>query len=102
MAFSCWSRGAVLLGAVGLVVVSAGLPAPSVEKKPGNRTTGPWNLRALLRPPKVSVVEEDKTLTTLYYQGEPYQGTPTRVFAYLARPDRVDGKTCIEKATGSR
>jgi dienelactone hydrolase len=40
----------------------------------------------------VIVIEDGKTLTTLYYEGEPHQGKPTRVFAYLARPERIEGK----------
>jgi dienelactone hydrolase len=32
-----------------------------------------------------------KALTSLYYEGEPYRGKPTRVFAYLACPEKGDG-----------
>src|SRR5207248_994567 len=53
------------------------------EKPPDARTPGPWNLELLRQPPKVSVLEEGKSLTTLYYDGEPYRGKLTRVFAFL-------------------
>src|SRR6266571_1068395 len=56
------------------------------------KDVGPWDLDSLRRPPKVTTVEEGKTLTSLYYESEPYRGKPTRVFAYLARPAQVDGK----------
>jgi dienelactone hydrolase len=55
-------------------------------------STGPWKLTELNKPPKVTVASEVSGVTTLYYEGEPYQGKPTRVFAYLARPEKVDGK----------
>ncbi len=54
--------------------------------------TGPWNLAALRQAPKVTEAEQGKPLTALYYEGEPYQGKPTRVFAYLARPEKAEGK----------
>src|SRR4051812_4404664 len=53
---------------------------------------GPWDLDSLRRPPKVTTLETGKTLTSLYYEGEPYRGKPTRVFAYLAHPAKADGK----------
>jgi dienelactone hydrolase len=37
-------------------------------------------------------VQRDGAVATIYYEGEPYQGKPTRVFAYLARPKSKDGK----------
>lgn len=54
--------------------------------------TGPWKLDELRQPPKVTIVEDGKSLTSLCYAGEPYQGKPTRVFAYLARPEKAEGK----------
>ena len=54
---------------------------------------GPWKLDELRRAPKVTVVEESKGgVSALYYESEPVQGKPTRVFAYLARPEKADGK----------
>jgi dienelactone hydrolase len=38
------------------------------------------------------VSEGAQGLRTLYYEGEVYRGKPTRVFAYLARPEKVEGK----------
>jgi dienelactone hydrolase len=53
--------------------------------------TGPWELKALRTPPKVTYAERDR-VSQLYYEGEPYRGKPTRVFAYLARPAEAAGK----------
>jgi dienelactone hydrolase len=52
---------------------------------------GPWNLEALQRPPKV-VYASKGAISTLHYEGEPYRGKPTRVFAYLAKPAKLTGK----------
>src|SRR5438046_1727152 len=56
------------------------------------KDVGPWDLDTLRRPPKVTTIERGKTLTSLYYEGEPYRGKPTRVFAYLAHPAKTGGK----------
>lgn len=53
---------------------------------------GPWNLESLRQPPRVTFLDEGKTLSALTYEGEPYQGKPTQVFAYLARPEKIEGK----------
>jgi acetyl esterase/lipase len=59
-------------------------------KKP---KTGAWNLDQLRKPPKITVSEAAQGLTGLFYEGEAYRGKPTRVFAYLARPEKVEGKS---------
>ncbi len=93
MSLTSWRRSVQLLNVVGLLLhlllVSS---ACSADEKPPGKTTGPWDIEALRKPPKVTVLEEGKTLSTLTYEGEPYQGKPTRVFAYLARPEKVEGK----------
>jgi dienelactone hydrolase len=92
MSFSSWLRRGLILGSVGFLTLLASLPAHPAEAKDEDRTTGPWDLAALRKPPKVTVAEEGKTLTSLYYEGEPYRGKATRVFAYLARPEKAEGK----------
>ncbi len=52
---------------------------------------GPWDLDALRKPPKVTYAARG-AVSSLYYESEPYRGKPTRVFAYLARPAKVEGK----------
>jgi len=54
--------------------------------------SGPWDLGALSRPPKVDWVTTDGTVRSLYYSGEPYQGKPTRVFAYYGVPANHEGR----------
>jgi dienelactone hydrolase len=54
--------------------------------------TGPWNLAELQKAPKVTWVDESGPVRKLYYESEPYQGKPTRVFAYYAEPAKQDSK----------
>jgi dienelactone hydrolase len=54
------------------------------------RHTGPWNMEALSVPPKVTWGARTGLVQEVWYAGEPFQGRPTRVFAYLARP--AEGK----------
>jgi dienelactone hydrolase len=48
--------------------------------------TNPWDLAALSRAPKVEWRDEDKPIRSLFYSGEPFEGKPTKVFAYYASP----------------
>ena len=55
--------------------------------------TGPWDVPALhAATPKVWWLDAEGTARGLFYEGEPYRGKPTRVFAYYARPAEVKGK----------
>ncbi len=51
----------------------------------------PWDLAALGQPPKFEWVQRTGPVRSLYYQGLPYKGKATRVFAYYASPATVDG-----------
>ncbi len=55
----------------------------------GVRAGMPWDRAALDRVPRVYPADEYATngVTTVFYEGEPYQGKPTRVFAYYGMPD---------------
>jgi dienelactone hydrolase len=50
------------------------------------RHTGPWNLAALKQAPAAEWGGRTGLVQEVYYQGEPYRGNATRVFAYLGRP----------------
>jgi len=54
---------------------------------------GPWDVRELRKAPKFEVVERKANLSSLYYECEPFQGKPTRVFAYLAYPEKASGRS---------
>ena len=86
------SLQAVLVAGLLALTLAAAAPACRAGGDEGGSATGPWDLDALRRPPRVTLEGPDQALTALYYDGEPYQGRPTRVFAYLARPDKAEGK----------
>jgi dienelactone hydrolase len=48
-----------------------------------------WDLKALFKVPKVHKTEERpaRGLRSFFYEGTPYKGKPTRVFAYYAIPE---------------
>ncbi|MBV8808452.1 MAG: alpha/beta fold hydrolase, partial [Acidobacteriaceae bacterium] len=50
---------------------------------------GPWDLHNLKREPRVDWIQREGPIRSLYYEGEPFRGKPTRVFAYFAFPDHV-------------
>jgi dienelactone hydrolase len=50
------------------------------------RNTGPWDMAALNQVPLAQWGSRTGLVQEVYYQGEPYQGAATRVFAYLGRP----------------
>ena len=50
------------------------------------RPTGPWSLDELSEVPAVAWGATNGLVQELYYAGEPLNGQPTRVFAYLGRP----------------
>lgn len=47
--------------------------------------TTPWDLQELSQTPEFEWADSNK-VRSLYYEGEPFQGKPTRVFAYYATP----------------
>lgn len=51
------------------------------------RTTGPWDPSLLRHAPEVTHGSRTGRVEALHYAGAPYQGRPTRVFAYLGKPD---------------
>ena len=62
-----------------LLVASVSAAAP--------RHTGPWNVAALKAVPKAEWGGRTNLVQSLFYEGEPLKGEPTRVFAYYGRPE---------------
>ena len=90
----------LLLVALGVVFVSAGpaLAAPGM----------PWDREALYRTPQVFEAKAFATngVQAVFYEGEPYQGKPTRVFAYYGLPpvkagEKVPGIVLVHGGGGS-
>jgi dienelactone hydrolase len=74
-------------------------PAGEREIRPaGTLPAGtPWDLRALNRPPVFHWLNQTGEVRPLLYQGLPYKGQGTEVFAYYADPLTL-GKTTDAKA----
>lgn len=53
--------------------------------------TGPWNLKALQQTPAATWGARTGLVQSVFYEGEPFQGQPTRVFAYVGRPAEGSG-----------
>ncbi len=56
-----------------------------------SRNTGPWNLKQLFQVPKATWGSPSGLLREVYYENVPWQGKPTRVFAYYGRPAEGTG-----------
>jgi dienelactone hydrolase len=56
-----------------------------------NRFTGPWNLPELHAVPRADFGPQTNLTREVYYEGEPFHGQPTRIFAYYARPTNGSG-----------
>lgn len=86
-----------MLAGLALGTAAVGRDALGADRVPG---TGPWELRALQRPPEAQwgepkpVTEQSREvlLSEVRYAGEPWQGRPTRVFGYYARPATPPGE----------
>ena len=64
------------------------LEIPSAETKP---VALPWNMDTLREPPAVEWLDDTAPVRSLLYEGEPFQGRATRVFAYYATPVSIGG-----------
>ena len=67
------------------------LVASCTSLRTTTRNTGPWNMAALQQTPPAEWGTRTGLVQEVYYQGEPYNGKPTRVFAYLGRPASGNG-----------
>jgi dienelactone hydrolase len=53
--------------------------------------TMPWNLAKLSEPPKMKWLDQEGSVRSLLYTGEPFHGKPTQVFAWYATPATLSG-----------
>jgi dienelactone hydrolase len=74
---------AFLLVPVGMSFADAGKP--------------PWDLDLLKKPPKMDWIVHTGPVYSLEYQGLPYEGKPTRVFAHYATPGSISGSPKLDK-----
>ncbi|MBC8870112.1 MAG: alpha/beta fold hydrolase [Planctomycetes bacterium] len=74
-----------------LVLSVSSIARPSEAPPATAPFTGPWNLDQLKQTPNCTWGETTDLVREVYYDGEPYQGKPTRVFAYYGRPKEGNG-----------
>ncbi len=72
------------------VLILIFLVSCSTVTKP-QRFAGPWDLKVLRAVPRAAFGPSTNLVSEVYYEGEPLQGKPTRVFAYYARPATGSG-----------
>ena len=58
---------------------------PAFAQEPATQSL--WDLERLSQRPKAEWGETTDLVQAVKYQGEPFEGKPTRVFAYVGRPD---------------
>lgn len=57
---------------------------------------GPWNRTQLFESPEYEWAETIDGVRSLFYEGGPYRGAPTRVFAYYATPGSLAGDASVD------
>ncbi|MHB8902992.1 MAG: hypothetical protein ACYC6Y_29885, partial [Thermoguttaceae bacterium] len=67
-----------------LLLVSSGVLA-------AERHTGPWDMAHLKTVPACTWGERKGLVREVYYEGEPLEGKPTRVFGYYGCPENAAG-----------
>jgi cephalosporin-C deacetylase-like acetyl esterase len=71
---------------IALCMTSAAIPTEQIPPSPRLPKSTPWNLEQLSQPPSFEWVDDSGHVRSLFYEGEPLGGKPTRVFAYYASP----------------
>jgi len=66
--------------------------AAAAAQPPAANSAGPWNLEVLKKVPQATWGAKSGLVQEVYYEGEPLGGKPTRVFAYVARPEKPQGR----------
>lgn len=66
--------------------------------------SGPWDTESLFRPPDAQWEAQQDGYREVYYEGEPYQGKPSRVYAVYAQPPGegpFPGVVCVHGGGGT-
>ena len=80
---------------IGLGAAFLGAAASAADAKP-SPASAPWDLSALSAAPKTYPAEgfQEDGVTAIFYDGLPFQGKPTRVFAWYGIPKLKSGERC--------
>ncbi|MCA9141345.1 MAG: alpha/beta fold hydrolase [Planctomycetaceae bacterium] len=68
-----------------------------ITRSPQLPATMPWDLDELSKPPEFAWQDIKSSVRSLSYAGEPYQGKPTRVFAYYASPGTLNANILLDR-----
>ncbi|MCE2796392.1 MAG: alpha/beta fold hydrolase [Planctomyces sp.] len=68
-----------------LLTLAVLLPA-TLQPVTAADNTGPWDLPTLKQTPAAEFGTPDGLVRPVHYSGEPFQGKPTRIFAWYAQP----------------
>jgi dienelactone hydrolase len=87
-----WLAFVLILGIA--LTLAAAEPTKLVPPPPAEPTGPMWDLQALSQAPKVYPADDFKAegVKGLFYEGLPYHGQPTRVFAWLGLPKAAPGQ----------
>jgi dienelactone hydrolase len=85
---------------LGLACLLFALPAwcaEPIERSSHLPETTPWDLAKLSEPPAFEWIDKAAPVRSLFYEGEPFGGQPTQIFAYYATPGTLAGSAAPEK-----
>lgn len=88
----------ILLSLLGLNLMAAwAVSADPILASPNLPASSPWNLEQLSQAPAFEWLDETSPVRSLTFTGEPYNGQPTRVFAYYATPGTLQSNVAADK-----
>ncbi len=91
-------RALVSLAVVCLIVRSdEAIAADAIVPSAKLPASIPWDLKQLNEPPDFEWIDDKGPVRSLFYEGESYDGKPTRVFAYYATPATVDSNAAADQ-----
>ena len=76
-----------LLAFFASAVLPAAVIAAERDKPAAAGPSGPWDMATLRKAPSATWGATNGLVQEVYYEGEPFNGKPTRVFAYYGRPE---------------
>ena len=82
---------------MGCLSLAPGRDVDTIRPAASLPETTPWDLKALSAPPDFKWLDKEGEIRSLLYQGEPFGGKQTSVFAYYATPDTLAGKDAASK-----
>lgn len=91
-----------ILKTVSLIIIALAIgcsnrPVDKIVPSASLPKTTPWDLEALSKAPSVKWLSQKGKIHSLIYQGLPYKGKPTSVFAFYATPGSISGDPAKDK-----